>query len=557
MTLSSVQAQLYLHWLLSLVNRAMASTKSGVLSTIISTMQMLASPESVEFKSFKEVAVSAGIYLASSAVANTVYAAANAETLVAMGRTVMGFAALGMCVSASLGVGQVFSLFYSEAQLVLNNLEDPTSVRATVAAGLPWCCGWDYGVHWASNRRTPPRYNFNQVAWGHSTCEVVLLCDTVILKFNTSPLFTDALSLATMSIFLAVNEWMGIIVPIRDMAVELNLQFCIFLLGVLGAFAMYRKLANRKVSDSESQVPWPRSGQIIFAITLLLLTGVYYLPLLFRASGRSESLAGLIIPPFMGSIFISLIGLTSLKNPFEIVPLAVAVIAPLALTVAFYRANGQLPACSFIGIQIICVYPFESIRVLMVLAGAGIRYSSLMGQATEFLDTISGVVDASRIFNFEEGLAVLARIYHNFGQVNYMLSHKRLPGDGGSADVAGCISKESNQENRVGNFLQTGAHVPKYGIFRLQPKWGEGQVHCIVGGHWWAGYAVSTMQCTPVTARVLKVQILLELDLKEENVKLHEVRWTGIMDRFIEGIQNQLASEFNRNSTVGIMLWRS
>jgi hypothetical protein len=55
-------------------------------------------------------------------------------------------------VSASLAVGQVFSLFYSEAQLVLNNLDDPTSVRATAAAGLPWCCGWDYGVRWASNR---------------------------------------------------------------------------------------------------------------------------------------------------------------------------------------------------------------------------------------------------------------------------------------------------------------------------------------------------------------------------------------------------------------------
>jgi hypothetical protein len=99
----------------------MASTKSGVLSTIISTVQMLASPESVEFNSFKEVAGIAGIYLASSAVlvlalenilaisskpafrglfllfqvGNVVYAAANAETLVAMGRTVMGFAALG------------------------------------------------------------------------------------------------------------------------------------------------------------------------------------------------------------------------------------------------------------------------------------------------------------------------------------------------------------------------------------------------------------------------------------------------------------------------------
>lgn len=112
-------------------------------------------------------------------------------------------------------------------------------------------------------------------------------------------------------------------------------------------------------------------------------------------------------------------------EPFEIVPLAVAVITPLAFTVAFYRASGQLPACSFIGMQIICkpsyfyfplsnisadlrrmlfldgasigVYPFESSRVLMVLAGAGIRYSSLMGQATEFLDTISGVVDASRM----------------------------------------------------------------------------------------------------------------------------------------------------------------
>jgi hypothetical protein len=36
---------------------------------------------------------------------------------------------------------------------------------------------------------------------------------------------------------------------------------------------------------------------------------------------------------------------------------------------------------------------------------------------------------------------VLARIYHNVGQVNYMLSDKRLSGDGGSADVAGCISK--------------------------------------------------------------------------------------------------------------------
>jgi hypothetical protein len=99
--------------------------------------------------------------------------------------------------------------------------------------------------------------------------------DAVILKFNTSLLFTDALSLATMSIFLAANEWMGIIVPVRDMAVELNLQFCIFLLGVLGAFAMYRKLANRKVSDSESQVPQPRSGQIIVSTKIFQLTSTF------------------------------------------------------------------------------------------------------------------------------------------------------------------------------------------------------------------------------------------------------------------------------------------
>ncbi|KAJ7315409.1 hypothetical protein DFH08DRAFT_972107 [Mycena albidolilacea] len=409
MTLSSVIPPLalvacafFVTNVLFVVDRATASTKSGVLSTIISTVQMLASPESVEFNSFKEVAGIAGIYLASSAVlvlaledilaipskpafrglfllfqvGNAVYAAANAETLVAMGRTVMGFAALGMCVSASLAVGQIPHLFEQPrllaclaavvgimvfaGPLIDERLLDMISTRQhgdTVLAKWCFCASLPIQI-------------VVFAAWQPSS-------DAVILKFNMFPLFTDALSLATI---------------------------------VLGAFAIYRKLANRKVSDSESQVPRPRSGQIIFTIALLLLTGVYYLPLWFRASGRSESLTGLIIPPFMGSIFISLIGLTSLKNPFEIVPLAVAVITPLAFTIAFYRASGQLPACSFIGMRIICkpsyfYFPLSNIsadlrRMLFsdgTSIGAGIRYSSLMGQATEFLDTINGVVDASRM----------------------------------------------------------------------------------------------------------------------------------------------------------------
>ena len=59
---------------------------------------------------------------------------------------------------------------------------------------------------------------------------------------------------------LAANEWMGIIVPVRDMmVVELNLQFCVFFLGVLGAFAMHRKLAKRKglglgIASSAAQI---------------------------------------------------------------------------------------------------------------------------------------------------------------------------------------------------------------------------------------------------------------------------------------------------------------
>ncbi|KAJ7199607.1 hypothetical protein GGX14DRAFT_401210 [Mycena pura] len=95
----------------------------------------------------------------------------------------------------------------------------------------------------AAIRRTPPRYDFNQGARGHILgasavtaslpIQIAVFAawqpssDAVILKFDTSPLFTDALSLplVTMSIFLAANEWMGIIVPVRDMAVELNLQF--------------------------------------------------------------------------------------------------------------------------------------------------------------------------------------------------------------------------------------------------------------------------------------------------------------------------------------------
>jgi hypothetical protein len=99
----------------------MASTKPGIPSIIISTVQAVGSPEFLELTSVKEVARTAGVYLASSAVlvltlehilaiptkpafsglfllfqvGNAVYASASADALVAMGRNLMGFAALG------------------------------------------------------------------------------------------------------------------------------------------------------------------------------------------------------------------------------------------------------------------------------------------------------------------------------------------------------------------------------------------------------------------------------------------------------------------------------
>jgi hypothetical protein len=87
--------------------------------------------------------------------------------------------------------------------------------------------------------------------------------DTASLNFNTSHLLADALSLAIMIMFLEANEWTGVTVPIRDVAVRLNLRFCVFLLGVLGAIAMHQKLRNSAGTDSKFHAPRPKSSNII------------------------------------------------------------------------------------------------------------------------------------------------------------------------------------------------------------------------------------------------------------------------------------------------------
>jgi hypothetical protein len=100
--------------------------------------------------------------------------------------------------------------------------------------------------------------------------------------------------------------------------------------------------------------------------------------------------------------------------------------------------------------------------------------------------------------------------------------------------------------------------VPEYGIFRLQPKWGEGQVHCIVGGHWWAGYAVSTMQCTPVTARV---HCIKSTDIPGAGAKKEENVVTSSCTRYA-GRESRIDSSkgFKTNllvSSTGIPPWES
>lgn len=87
--------------------------------------------------------------------------------------------------------------------------------------------------------------------------------DSASLNFNTSHLLADALSLAIMIMFLEANEWTGVTIPVRDVAVRLNLRFCVFLLGVLGAIAMHQKLRNSAGTDSKFHAPRPKSSNII------------------------------------------------------------------------------------------------------------------------------------------------------------------------------------------------------------------------------------------------------------------------------------------------------
>ncbi|KAJ6503904.1 hypothetical protein C8R45DRAFT_1185973 [Mycena sanguinolenta] len=312
--------------------------------------------------------------------ASIVYGLSDGQTPIAIARTVMGFAALGMWASASLAVGEIPHLFERPRilsdigalvgiLLLLGSLVDDLFLNA-ISKGYN---GKEMVGKWAL------------VVFPISVLGARHLSNHVVeQKYNPFHLPKDVIGLTAIATFLATNVWMGAVIPMGDIRVSLNLGFCCLILGMIATYTIYQQSAVNGVISP--RMLGSESNDIISALAVLLFNGVYYLPLWLRARGQSESLSDLFVLPFMISAVLSLVILGRLQNPFRMIPLVFAVIAPLLSAMIFYSERGQLQTCGFVASQII--YGAST--------GAGIWFSLVIGQTTEFLANIGGFVEAAR-----------------------------------------------------------------------------------------------------------------------------------------------------------------
>ncbi|KAJ7442159.1 hypothetical protein B0H11DRAFT_2094737 [Mycena galericulata] len=320
-------------------------------------------------------------------VGSALYSFSDGAAVGASGRVAMGLAALLMCTLAARTVREIPSLF--ERPGVLAYLGGCLGILVSLGPFLD-----ELLLDTISNGRYTHKIIGKWMLYANSPMAAIslyaLAADVSSLnphaKLSASK-GTHILALFFAAAIIAAQEWTGTIQPIRDIAIRINLGFCVAFLAVIMISALYQKLASNPsaASKADPQIESrPKTyNNIIFGIVVMLVSGVYYLPIWFRARGQNGSLAGLSILPFIISTVFSLVFLTALKNnPFESMwrfPAAMALLLP-----AVYVSGEQV---TFFGTQIISGAG----------VGAGIRYSLSLAEVTEFSDSISSFVEAASL----------------------------------------------------------------------------------------------------------------------------------------------------------------
>jgi len=172
------------------------------------------------------------------------------------------------------------------------------------------------------------------------------------------------------------------------------LNWCLYVNAPMAVAAVCCEFTKQNLLDSNSKrnnihpvidILRPRLGanNVVVCIAGMLFVGVNYLPLWSQAHGQNADQAGVRILPVVVSAVASLAALT-ISNNF-IWPIFIAIIAPMVQTISFYGGSKSLSQHDYLGRQM----------MYGASLGAMIRYFAYMSEATEYLISVGGFIEAA------------------------------------------------------------------------------------------------------------------------------------------------------------------